>query len=109
MAKSGTDPSGISLPSGTGNAAGLGEAFQLNLNTGQGTYSVPLALPSGTAGHTPQVKLEYSSAHEPGPFGWGWRLGTREISRRLDLGIPDESGADGGIERFLENGAELVE
>jgi RHS repeat-associated protein len=105
MGKSGSDRSAVSLPSGTGSAAGLGEAFRVNLNTGQGTYSVPLGLPSGTAGHTPQLKLEYSSSREHGPFGLGWHLSLREISRRLDVAVPDE----GGVERFLDGGTELLQ
>ena len=42
-----------SPPSGTGNLPGLGEAFSINLSTGQGTYSYQIPLPDGVAKHTP--------------------------------------------------------
>ena len=41
------DSTSVSLPSGSGFSAGLGESFSVNLNTGQGVYSVPLAFPQG--------------------------------------------------------------
>lgn len=93
-----------SPPAGTGNAPGLGEAFTINLSTGQGTYAYKLPLPEGIAGHTPRLALEYAHGAGHGPFGLGWRIGLRSISRRLDFGPPD----DGMIERFLDSGTELV-
>ncbi|MFZ5818118.1 MAG: SpvB/TcaC N-terminal domain-containing protein, partial [Bacillota bacterium] len=112
MAKSGTDPAAVSLPAGTGFAAGLGEAFSLDLNTGQGNYSVPIPLPDGVAGFAPRLKLEYASAYGHGPFGLGWRLPLRELTRRLDPGVPAAEGPPsvGGlprVERFLDGPTEL--
>ena len=92
-------------PSGGGAAPGLGEAFSINLNTGQGVYSHRLALPGGRAGHGPELALEYSHGSGVGPFGLGWKLGFRSISRRLDFGVP----GDGATERWLDGGQELVE
>ena len=77
-------------PSGNGNVAGLGEAFTINLNTGQGVYSHKLPLPAGRAGHGATLALEYSHGATLGPFGLGWRLGLRAIARRLDFGVPGE-------------------
>ena len=93
-----------SPPSGTGNLPGLGEAFSINLSTGQGTYSYQIPLPDGVAKHTPKLVLEYNHGAGHGPWGLGWRLSLRSISRRLDFGTPDQSP----VERFLDTGAEIV-
>src|SRR5262245_21729108 len=89
-----------SAPAGAGTAPGLGEAFSINLNSGQGMYSFKLALPEGVAGHTPRLALEYAHGQGHGPFGFGWRMPLRTISRRLEVGS--------GSERFLDSGAEIV-
>jgi RHS repeat-associated protein len=94
-----------SPPAGTGNTPGFGEAFRINMNTGQGVYSYKLAVPEGVAGHTPTIVLEYAHGTGLGPFGMGWRLGQRSISRRLDYGVPDE----GVTERFHDTGNEIAE
>ncbi len=100
------DRTGVtSPPSGTGHVPGLGEAFRINLNTGQGVYSYKLPLPEGVAGCQPQVTLEYGHGSGLGVFGLGWKLPVRSIARRLDLGVP---GA-GAAETFLDGSAELVE
>ena len=90
MEKNGASPNAVSPPSGTGFTAGMGESFSLDLNSGQGTFSIPFDLPEGVAGHTPRVTLEYVHGQGNGPFGYGWRLKMREITRRLDLGTPDQ-------------------
>ncbi len=43
--------------------------------SGAATYSVPLALPAGTAGVAPQLSLNYSSQQGNGLLGQGWSLG----------------------------------
>ncbi len=91
-------------PAGTGNAAGLGEAFSINLSTGQGTYTYQMPLPDGVAKHMPKLALEYAHGAGHGAWGLGWRMGLRSISRRLDFGTPDESL----IERFMDGGNELM-
>ena len=102
MAGSGTEPSAVAPPAGTGFAPGLGEAFSIDLSTGQGGYSVPLPLPAGVAGHQPELRLEYRQGQANGPFGMGWRLPVRAIERRLDFG-PD------GQDRYMDGGSELLE
>jgi RHS repeat-associated protein len=92
-------------PSGTGAAPGLGEAFSINLSSGQGTYTCRLPLSEGVAGHTPKLTLEYAHGTGHGPWGLGWRMTIRSISRRLDFGTPNE----GLVERFMDNGAEIVQ
>ena len=102
MATNGTDPSAVAPPAGTGFAPGLGEAFSIDMSTGQGGFTLPLPLPSGVAGHEPQLRLQYRQGQADGAFGTGWRLPVRTVDLRLDFG-PD---AD---ERFLESGNELLE
>ena len=92
-----------SPPSGTGHVPGFGESFDINLNTGQGVYSYKIALPDGVAKHTPALTLEYSSSHNYGNYGWGWDIGVRKISRKLDSGV---SGALQEI--YLDSGQEIV-
>lgn len=102
MSKTGVGSGAISPP--VGGAAGLGEAFSLNLNTGQGTYSVPIDLPPGTGGKAPRLKLEYVHGAGQGAFGFGWQLPLRSIERRLDFGTPGEDVE----ERFRDGGVEIV-
>ncbi len=105
MSSPGTRSGVTAPPSGNGAASGLGEAFSINLNTGQGVYSYNLPLPEGRAGHGAKLALEYSHGSGLGAFGLGWRLASRSISRRLDFGLPGTEVA----ERFLDAGQELVE
>lgn len=96
-------------PAGTGNAPGLGEAFSINLSTGQGMYSLKLPLPEGIAGQTPRLSLEYAHGQGHSAFGFGWRVPLRTISRRLDFGVPSEGGTQlAASERFMDSGAELL-
>ena len=91
-----------SPPAGTGHVPGFGESFNINLNTGQGVYSYKVALPEGVAKHTPSLTLEYSSAHQYGYFGWGWDIGMRQVSRKLD------SSESNLKEVYLDSGQEIV-
>lgn len=93
-----------SPPAGTGNVPGLGEAFNINLSTGQGMYSYKILLPDGIAGHTPVITLEYSHGVGHGAFGLGWRIPLRSISRRLDFGVPDTDTA----ERYMDSGQDIL-
>lgn len=105
MADTAAAPESVSPPAGTGNAPGLGEAFTLDLNTGQGGYSVAITLPEGVADFHPTVKLEYRHGTVHGPFGAGWQLPVRTVDRRLDYGVP---GGD-TVERFFGDGQELID
>ncbi|MCP4549793.1 MAG: hypothetical protein GY835_25340 [bacterium] len=104
MVKSGVGETGVSPPSGGNFGAGLGESFSLDLNSGQGSYSVPVELPEGRAGFAPKLKLEYVHGADHSPFGLGWRLPLRSIESRQDFGVPKP----GGRRRFLDGEVEIV-
>ncbi len=91
-----------SPPSGAGNVPGLGEAFSINMNTGQGSYSFNISLPEGRNGFTPQLKLEYVHGAGNGIFGLGWRMPIANLKRRIDL------ASDGGEEHLLMSGVEIA-
>ncbi len=95
--------SNVSPPASTGSVAGLGEAFRMNLNTGQGVYSYAIPLPDGVAGLNPKLTLEYTQGTRSGPFGFGWQLALRTILRRLDLGTPGEQP-----ETFLDGSNQIT-
>lgn len=96
--KSGVSPNTISLPKGPGSIEGLGEAFQPTLNTGTAKYSVKLALPPGTAGHVPNVTLNYEGGGGNGCLGLGWSLPTAYVQRQTDKGIPRYIDGSNGMD-----------
>lgn len=102
--KSSARPNVISVPGGPGSIEGLGESFAANLNSGSVRETVPLPLPPGTAGLTPQLALSYDSGGGNGPVGLGWSLGLSAIQLQTEKGLPRYDGTD----RFLLDGAELV-
>lgn len=99
----GANSTTVSPPAGSGQVSGMGEAFSLDLNSGQGTFSLPFELPDGMAGLKPSLKFEYRHGNGNGPFGLGWTLSQRQINRRLDFGVP----GDGAAEVFLDSGVEI--
>lgn len=102
--KSSARPGVISVPSGPGSVAGLGESFTPNLNTGSARESLPLELPPGTAGLTPSLALTYDSGAGNGPLGIGWSLGLSTLQLQTEKGLPRYDGED----VLLLDGAELV-
>jgi RHS repeat-associated protein len=96
--KSGVSPNTIAVPKGPGSVQGLGESFQPTLNTGTAKYAVGLAVPPGTAGHTPTLSLAYEGGRGNGAFGIGWRLSPPFIQRQTDKGIPRYIDANNGLD-----------
>jgi RHS repeat-associated protein len=117
MADTATSEEAVSPPAGTGNAPGFGQAFGLDLNTGQASYTVPIPVPKGIAGQAVKLDLAYSQQATNGPFGLGWGIPVRTVERRLDFGVPDDgSDVDGAgpsgdviVARYLADGVEIVE
>jgi RHS repeat-associated protein len=96
--KNGVAPNTVSLPSGPGSIEGLGESFQPMLNTGSARTAVGFALPKGTGGQTPSLKLQYESGFGDGPAGIGWAFGPGAISRQVDKGIPRYVDGPNGLD-----------
>ena len=103
--KSGVAPQVLTLPKGGGTVKGLGETFVPDLNSGTGSYRVPLMLPEGRNGFGPSLALSYSSGRGNGPFGLGWEIGIPRIARRTEKGVPRY---DDDEDIFTYGGIELV-
>ncbi|MES9937394.1 MAG: toxin TcdB middle/N-terminal domain-containing protein, partial [Sedimenticola sp.] len=80
--------------------------------TGAAHYTIPLAVPKGTAGMEPSLSLGYNSQGSSGQLGAGWSLnGLSAITRCGRTLVQD--GASGGIEftdndRYCLDGQRLV-
>ena len=94
----------VSLPSGTGAIAPLGDRFQPDLVRGSGSYAVPLPCPKGPNDLQPSPSLTYSTGSGNGPFGVGWRVEPMRIERRTDRGVPTYGEDD----EFVIGGAEVL-
>ena len=105
--RSGVRPTAISVPTGPGTIRGLGESFQTTTNLGQGTYSIPLMIPRGTAGYAPSISLTYTSGGGVGELGIGWRLtGPTKVQRQARLKVPT---FDDGLDQFEADDTRLVQ
>lgn len=82
-----TLPTGRSIAPAGGAAAGAAPAT--DPFTGAASHTLPLELPPGTGGMTPQLALQYSSqARGDSWVGSGWSLGLPAITRSLKDGVP---------------------
>ena len=95
----------VSLPKGGGAIRGIGEKFSANPVTGTGSMTVPIATSLGRSGFGPQLALSYDSGAGNGPFGFGWSLGSPQITRNTDKGLPQYDDA-GESDVFILSGAE---
>lgn len=80
------------LPAHASNNVGL-TAGQFRVDeSGAASYSIPISVPQGRAGVTPQITLSYSSNNlSEGPLGVGWSLsGLSAISRCPQTPIHDD-------------------
>ena len=72
---------------------GLAQAPEANLFTGALNTAIPIAVPPGRRGMTPQLALQYTSSAGPGMFGFGWDVPIGRIERSTTWGTPRCSGA----------------
>lgn len=103
--ESGVSPSRISLPAGPGSLEGVGENADVSVNMGLMSYGVPLELPEGYPGLTPDLRLQYSSGGGQSVVGMGWSLSVPSIERMTSYGLPrydrDDTFAYGGGEELV--------
>ncbi len=71
---------------------GLAQSPEANLFTGALTTQIPIKVPPGRKGMTPQLALRYSSAGGPSAFGHGWDLPIGRIDRSTKWGVPRCTG-----------------
>ena len=75
--------------SGSGSiSAGQASAPEVDLFTGSASLQVPILIPPGRRGATPDLKLVYSSSGGDSPFGYGWSFPIGSISRSTKFGVP---------------------
>jgi hypothetical protein len=100
---SGVDDRILSLPKGGGAVQPIGSTFDVDLNTGSGSFNIPLELPPGPNGIRPALSLRYSSGAGDGIFGIGWTLGMLAVMRRTDLALPTYGPSDSFVLAGSEN------
>lgn len=82
---------GSSMYDASAQVAAVSGEFRVN-ESGAATYSIPIALPAGTAGVAPQLSLNYSSQGGNGFVGLGWSIaGTSAISRCRQTASQDDA------------------
>lgn len=74
--------------------AGLAEAVQVDLLTGEATSRVAIEVPPGRKGSTPELALSYKSGAGNGLFGRGWDLRVPCVKRDTRRGVPDPFNFD---------------
>ena len=104
----------VSLPEGPGSLEGVGENVEVNANMGVMAYQVPIPLPDGHAGMTPDLSLNYTSGGGQSVVGMGWDLTVPSLERSTVRGLPryasdDKMVANGSQELIRTNAAEPAE
>src|SRR5436189_5974515 len=108
MASEGPSAPALTLPKGGGAIRGLGEKFGVNLASGTGSMSVPIATSPGRSRFGPQLQLSYDSGSGNGPFGFGWSLSLPAITRKTDKGLPRYEDAQESDVFILAGAEDLV-
>ena len=84
-------PGSAAIAGALGNAQDVGQvshAFQTDLYTGRAQFSIPISVPAGRRGLTPQVSLNYSSSGGNAWAGVGWDVDYGFIQRATKNGVP---------------------
>jgi len=71
------------------NLKGFQDLLTNDLFTGEMRFGVPIMLPPGRTGLTPELALTYSSFKKDflSPYGYGWDLSTSSIFRTSERGV----------------------
>ena len=80
--------------------------------TGDGTYSIPISVPPGTAGMVPALSLNYTSSSGDGIVGLGWTLAGLPVITRCPRTVAQDT-VHGGVnydanDRFCIQGQRLI-
>lgn len=93
-AQTGVSDDRVSLPEGPGSLEGIGDDVDIDPNMGSMSYAVPMNIPQGFPGLTPQVGVSYSSAAGSSVVGFGWSMPEPSIERLTLRGVPRYDAAD---------------
>ncbi|WP_240314507.1 FG-GAP-like repeat-containing protein [Vibrio tetraodonis] len=102
--------SAFALTSGAGKSIELSGEFAAS--GGEATYSLPLSVSPGRAGHQPSLSLEYRSDSPNGMLGMGWSIGGVSAISRCGQNL-NKDGRWGGVrfngdDRYCLDGKRLV-
>lgn len=101
-AQTGVSDDRVNLPDGPGSLDGVGDNTSVNANMGHMQTSVPIDVPQGFSGLTPDFTLGYSSGNGSGVVGIGWSMAIPSIERMTAKGLPLYVEND----LFVANGSE---
>ena len=86
-------PDKLAMKNGVKSEKGFTLPEQPTGNTGAYSFTIPIELPEGPFGLTPEISLSYSSAgSKRGELGIGWTLNAGSLIERKGGGIIDVSG-----------------
>lgn len=90
-------------PTSTGSGAftGLAQAPEANLFVGSSAMSIPIEVPPGRRGMTPNLALVYSSGAGASPYGYGWNLPIGRVQRSFKHGVPICDPANPELKEFV--------
>ncbi|EOX4412988.1 SpvB/TcaC N-terminal domain-containing protein [Vibrio alginolyticus] len=79
---------------------------------GEATYTLPIIVSAGRAGHQPELSLDYNSDSPNGIMGMGWSLGGQSVIYRCGKNL-ETDGKWGGVhfnsdDRFCIDGQRLI-
>jgi RHS repeat-associated protein len=100
------------FPTGNSKEVGITDGTLSVSLTGAATYNIPIAVPAGINGVTPQVSLAYNSQAGHGLAGFGWNIAgvsaiTRIPSTQFHDGVSDPVDFD-ALDRFALDGQRLI-
>ncbi|UTZ37250.1 hypothetical protein HB763_11415 [Vibrio campbellii] len=90
----------------------LGLSGDYATSGGEATYTLPIIVSAGRAGHQPELSLDYQSDSPNGIMGMGWGLGGQSVIYRCGKNL-ETDGNWGGVhfnsdDRFCIDGQRLI-